>query len=69
VSEAKTHVLAAILAVARISRRQARILCNAAGMGGGSGDLSNVLGEIETRADREEIEALADGRPLKKDKA
>lgn len=53
------HILAAILASARQSKRQARALCNAAGLGGGSRDLALVLQAIKSHPRRAEIYAAA----------
>lgn len=56
------HVLAAIIAAARVSRQAGRRLCNKAGLGGGSGDLTRVLKAIEEHPRRGEIEYLARGK-------
>lgn len=53
------HLLAAILAASRVSKRSARALCQAYHFGGGSGDLADVLATIAAHPERAEIERLA----------
>lgn len=58
-SNPPAHVLSAILAASRVSKRAARAVCNAYGFGGGSCDLARVLAMIESDPRRAEIEALS----------